>query len=424
MLRFCFLVFPFFLSFIVCCCSSTEPDEQLNISLADASCTEAWLQVTGETGKEIRLLRDDKEVQRFTLTTSPMTVYDDSLRINTSYSYRAEHTEDGEKSSIKVTTLDTTSHNFTWQTYEFGDIGSSYFEDVAIIDDRNIWAVGDIMLRDTSENGYTDYNAAHWDGTEWKLYAFNFFTFCGQSHTYSYPATSIIAYNKEEIFIANLSKSITQIADTKQTYLGCIPIGVNSLWGWDKNNMYAVGIEKICRFENSQWVQLDSKTNMIINDVYGDYNKQTGEYEAIAVASNEFQSLDRDILKINGNKVTPLAEEPIPTMLSTVWFRPNSKYFVAGDGIYMKNGLDDEKWKAIHNEITKYYIHKIRGAGLNDIVAAGGFGEVLHFNGKTWQSFIDITKRNGNNNSVAIKGNIIVAAGGNGARAAIIIGRR
>ena len=60
---------------------------------------------------------------------------------------------------------DTTSHNFTFTTYTFGGTGgSSYFKDVAIINDSDIWAVGAIY---TSPE--TTYNAAHWDGNKWRL---------------------------------------------------------------------------------------------------------------------------------------------------------------------------------------------------------------------------------------------------------------
>jgi hypothetical protein len=59
-------------------CNTTEPNNNLQIDIEDVSCTEAWINVTGQTGDEVILSRDDKEVQRFTLTSSPRTVYDDS----------------------------------------------------------------------------------------------------------------------------------------------------------------------------------------------------------------------------------------------------------------------------------------------------------------------------------------------------------
>jgi len=53
--------------------------------------------------------------------------------------------------------MDTTSHNFIWEIDTLG-IGGSYLNDVAIIDENNIWVVGNI------ETDTATYNAAHWDG--------------------------------------------------------------------------------------------------------------------------------------------------------------------------------------------------------------------------------------------------------------------
>ena len=42
--------------------------------------------------------------------------------------------------------------------------------DVAIIDENNIWAVGEIYLNDSlGQPDPTPYNAVHWDGISWNL---------------------------------------------------------------------------------------------------------------------------------------------------------------------------------------------------------------------------------------------------------------
>lgn len=68
--------------------------------------------------------------------------------------------------------LDTTSHNFVWEIDTLGSYGS-YLMDVVIIDENDVWAVGQIKSGyDTTISGndtfYTPikYNAVHWDGTE------------------------------------------------------------------------------------------------------------------------------------------------------------------------------------------------------------------------------------------------------------------
>jgi flagellar hook assembly protein FlgD len=85
-------------------CNSTEPDDKITLSTVDASCTEVWLQITGEAGKEIQLIRDDKEIEKFTLTEKEKVVVDDSLLPNKTYTYQV-YRNNGQSDIISVTTL-------------------------------------------------------------------------------------------------------------------------------------------------------------------------------------------------------------------------------------------------------------------------------------------------------------------------------
>ncbi len=58
--------------------------------------------------------------------------------------------------------LDSTSHSFYWTIDSLGIYGS-YLNDVAIVNENDIWVVGNI------ETDSTSYNAAHFDGNEWEL---------------------------------------------------------------------------------------------------------------------------------------------------------------------------------------------------------------------------------------------------------------
>ncbi|MDZ7767256.1 MAG: hypothetical protein U5K00_23050 [Melioribacteraceae bacterium] len=94
-----------------------------------------------------------------------------------SYSYRAV-INDTVTSEATAVTMDTTSHDFTYEIFEFGEHGNSILRDVAIIDENNIWAVGAIYLKDsTGANDSKAYNAVHWDGSEWKHSRIQFHTF-------------------------------------------------------------------------------------------------------------------------------------------------------------------------------------------------------------------------------------------------------
>ena len=105
------------------------------------------------------------------LTVKDTVLYIDSLLPNQTYNYQAVLSTDTTIKSEKVTaqTLTPTSHNFTWQTYEFGQHSSSVLYDVAIIDENNIWAVGEIYMNDSLGNADpTLYNLIKWNGTQWK----------------------------------------------------------------------------------------------------------------------------------------------------------------------------------------------------------------------------------------------------------------
>ena len=87
----------------------------------------------------------DTVTQDIILSYADTVIYFDSLLPKATYNYQAtiqlsNHTEEVKSNELSVTTLDTTSHNFTWQIWTFGEIGSSTLYDVAIIDENNSWS--------------------------------------------------------------------------------------------------------------------------------------------------------------------------------------------------------------------------------------------------------------------------------------------
>ncbi len=156
-----FLAATIFLSAILSC-NTTEPPQQnkssLELTLADTSCTEAWIKLTTANinlPAEVNLKRTDADSSSkdeiFFISTADTILYVDSLLPNTNYKYQASSIVHQVSSNLlNVTTMDTTSHNFTFQTWTFGgQAGSCTLYDVAIIDENDIWAVGEIYLLDS-----------------------------------------------------------------------------------------------------------------------------------------------------------------------------------------------------------------------------------------------------------------------------------
>jgi hypothetical protein len=425
-----------FSSFLLLSCKKDNPippEEQprINITLEDASCTEAWIKLTTANislPAEVALFKDDNPVGTISLTKADTLIYLDSLLPNRTYKYQSVIQSAGQSSNLlTVTTMDTTSHNFTWQSWTFGgQAGSCTLYDVAIINENDIWAVGEIYLLDTlGQPDPNRYNLVQWDGNSWKIKRIPYYY---QGQPYYNPIQGIIAFGPDDIWFCG--NGVIHW-DGEQYNPVPIPTNIwgsyqmNKLWGTSSNGLYVVGNNgNIAHYQNGQWSRIESGTDLNINDIYGEYNLRTKEWEILAPASNILQSLDRDLLSIKNNSVVHLNTEPITGTLRTIWFIPNKSYFLGGGGIFKKVLLSDPLWESKHTGITIYSTNKIRGDAINDIVLSGGAGEVLHYNGFNLKSYFNQTQINGNYYSADIKNNQIVAVGEDSPAAVITIGIR
>ncbi|NWG28280.1 MAG: glucosyl transferase, partial [Ignavibacteriaceae bacterium] len=289
-----------FIILSITACNTTEPPPPpdgekptLALALDDASCTEAWLQLTTkdlELPAELTLKQynptGDSLSKIFLLNTQDSLLYIDSLLPNQSYQYQVSSIEHPATSNeLSVTTMDTTSHNFTFEMLTFGTIGSSTLYDVAIINENNIWAVGEILIADTSQNGYTTYNAVHWDGIQWELMRIPFLF---QGDSFYSPIYAVFAFGANDIWfgIGNL----IHWDGTKYWSIGIssvFPSLVNKIWGSSSSDLYVVGNNgNIVHYNGTRWSRIESGTELNINDIWGDYNEKTNEWEILAVASN------------------------------------------------------------------------------------------------------------------------------------------
>ena len=181
----------------------------------------------------------------------------------------------------------------------------------------------------------------------------------------------------------------------------------------------------IAYYNGNNWRKIESRTELDIYDIWGDYNEATGEYEILAVAGKLLHSSDRDIIKITENQATILNENGIDWSLHGIWFKSNRKYFVVGSGIYKKNKLTEENWDTSLDLLTDYYTHSIRGTKLNDIIISGAYNEVLHYNGYSWQSYRGMINSSETGRLVKLdyKNNKCCIVGSNDGRAIIYVGK-
>jgi len=331
---------------------------------------------------------------------------------------------------------DTTSHNFIWQIDTLGDGNSSVLNDVFIIDENNIWAVGEIYLKDTS--GQFDSNAygfAVWDGAKWNL----------RRHTAVGPTGNIsnlrprgvFAFSSTDVWFASggvfhwNGQTVTSywINDFPGNPSPILSPGqtAEGIWGASSSDLYAVGLAgAMAHFDGILWQKRESGTTLPLNDIWGTKDLSSGIGEILCVASNKYLDEGKKVLRITGSTVTSIADTGLSWGISGVWFTMSGPYYVVGAGVGRKSILDTTSWKVSGpQEITTYFSNAIRGNNQNDIVVAGAFGEIVHYNGSSWKSFLTQTAMaNGTFYSVAFKGSIIVSVGQVGNRAVVAKGKR
>jgi hypothetical protein len=408
------------LFFILSCQRSTDPVPSLRLELQDVSCTEAWLEVTGGNGSTVIINRDGVTAREVTLTGSGAMVYDDSLLPNTAYVYQAVNPQNGQQSpALPVTTMDTSSHNFTWQVYEFGGYSSSYFNDVAIISENDIWAVGEIV---TPEG---DYNAAHWDGEKWELKKIKTNACGGVIYP---PIKTIFSLSQSAIIFGHIDGSITYY-DGFDFINDCSLIeqfngSATKIWGTSIDNLYFISVSGfIAHYNGQEWTKIESGTELDIQDIWGSWNVKTGEYEILCVASDRFVNNGNSLFKIKNNTVIPMPTTGLPWSLKGIWFVPSRKYFICGDGLYENQALN-KTWNKI--SFPTYYKDSIRGLDINDIIVSGSNGLLSHYNGTTWKHYMNhsLPYITGRYYGVSISDNTVTAVGYNGAKAIIVMGNR
>ena len=399
-------------------CNTTEPPSNttLTLKLEDVSCIEAWIKLKTtnlQLPTTLTLIQfnptGDTVTQNIILSNADSLLYIDSLLPNQTYKFIATIEQSNNKSNeLSVTTLDTTSHNFTFQSWTFGTIGSSTLYDVAIINENNIWAVGEIYVADTSINGYTKYNAVHWDGNNWELKKIGGYGY--------WPCRTVFAFSATDIWFEGTIHWDGSNYTVHMNGWPLMPNGdnwqVNKMWGSSPNDLYAVGNNgNIAHYNGQSWSKIESGTDLNINDIWGISDGNGG--------FNKYLAAYNAMLKLDANKNLSRIEAESGMHIFSIWGYTNQLIYVVGgenDALY-KN----YKWEIINDPLVNT-LYRIKGQNYNDVFGISSLGTILHFNGYNWGS-INVPVEN-IFLELNVKGNVIASVGWRGEEAAITIIRR
>jgi len=428
---FNFLILPFFFA----ACNSLEPpppEKTITLTLEDISCIEAWIKLTTtnlQLPTTITLKQSatggDQTLKTINLDKADTLLYIDSLLPNVNYNFQVSSIQHQVSSNeLSVTTLDTTSHNFTWQTFEFGQHSSSVLYDVAIIDENNIWAVGEIYMNDSLGNlDPIFYNAAYWNGQNWKLKKIFY-------EGGIWTIKTIFAFSANDIWFSAFVKYDGQ----NFIELPIPPIltgwSINKIWGSSSNDLYVVGNNgNIAHYNESSWTKIVSGTDVDLKDIWG-----TSDGDKIFISGYSIDFSRSILLKVTNNTTFTFWENN--TISGTLPYG-NLIYSIRGYGnslfISSNNGNFEDKLTINYQTqilfVVPRRVYKITVTNKNDIYTAGNRSNLWHYNGVSKKELYVNLAVPSPFFSIAAKGNTIIAVGTKVEsvvyhKATIVIGRR
>ncbi len=328
------------------------------------------------------------------------------------------------------TGTDTTSNDWTFTETMLGGASGSNLYGVDILNDTLAYAVGDAYLYDSSgQIDPSSYGVATWNGEKWSLrrvYAENQSGYVENIR----PIFGVTSFSPKDVWFSDGNAYLWNGRDSllKPYWISGYPgnpspvlgpnQGVGHFSGTSDRSLYGAGINGgLGWYNGAAWQKLTSGTSLSFQDIYGN------DGTVLAVASDPGESLDKAILQINGTTITQLSTAGIQWPLSSVWFVPGH-YYVVGQGIYEKTSLSQSTWQEDSVDTVDFF-SSIRGNAWNDFFVAGGYGQLLHFNGKTWRSYQDVLGlQQGGIARIAVKGNLMIGVGYLGSKAVAFVGRR
>ena len=317
---------------------------------------------------------------------------------------------------------DTTSHDFTFETFVFGDGGSSTLYDVAIVNDTLAYAVGEIFLKDST--GHVDptaYSYAIWDGVNWELRRLY------DNGLLIAPIRGLFFVSSKDIWLAagsiyqwDGSNSEAQLRFSRLA-LSNPNATIEKLLGTSSVNLFGVGNSgTIVHYNGGSWQKIESGTIWDFRDISRFADPFSGKETVISVASS---TNGVKFLSLSQNSACDTLPWQVNNQIGSIWVTNQFKVYAAGSGIWKHDGLI---WQQVDSLPAVFY-NKVRGTKENNIFVAGR--DVLaHYNGASWHVYQSIPS-DFRLKSIAVSKNMVITVGQTvtgqiAGNAAIVVGKR
>ncbi len=376
-------------------CDTTEPKTEKNITIQeyDVAVTEAYIHLFFESKqkRDLQLYRDGELIYNFFCCEKDTIIVDTSLTVSKSYKYsvkqRNNNTIVAESNRITVTTLVPTSHDFVWETYDLGVQSPSTLSDIYIINDNDIWVVGEFYFDSNVAYGFI-----HWDGNEWthiRLFA----EVPPANYQANIRPTGVYAFDSNNVWFSAGSVFHWDGKILTPFWLSHFEGNTNPLfekgqfarkiWGdTNSNEIYVCGDQgALAVYRDNRWESIYTNIDYNILDLWGYKNPATQMLEIICSAT-DFSSLSNAMIKITKTRGVEIIPWDQHTFLLTLWTNKGFPIFAGGSEYYSNSW---GKWEII-NINEEFIPSKIRGTSLNNIFICGSKNALVHFNGNNWKN--------------------------------------
>jgi hypothetical protein len=248
---------------------------------------------------------------------------------------------------------------------------------VTIINENNIWAVGEIK----TDSGY--YGAAHWDGVKWKMVNFVW------DSLNIIPIRSLWSYSYNDLWIAagsifHWNGSSVEI----KWFVSGLGKGINSIWSNKYSNLYFVGGDgTIINYSEGNIVEISSGTNIDLKHISGN------EDDNLFITGYD-KDLESTALELKNNNWTELYHSSgLPNLpqnnygrFLSVWCGDENAFFITVGGLLkfnLKNRIDKIlSYSSIG--VYPFYTKDINGQAENDFFMVDNNCRIVIWNGKSW----------------------------------------
>jgi hypothetical protein len=378
-------------------------------------------------GGTYSLTRNGLQVWEGVLMSEDTLITDIGLTASSDYLYRAYALQHGgvvdTSDMVTAHTRDTTSGDFTWEVFTFGDY-NSILRDVYIVSPNDVWAVGKVYYNAPDIPGKYSiiYNALHWDGVKWDtLQMPTTFTYPSgfKDHRLEEEMMAVYAPEPDDVWFCG-NNGVCRWKDgaifEMQPPWEQGSQDVRGIWGTKDNLVFTTQSFGIRGWDGEKFYSIMSKEEIggvYAQDVWG------VDDTALVIVGDRDHSEGSKVYRVVNGKATVFPSDSLRRNMVTLWMKTAEMIFAGGTRLSMyKNG----QWSNYNVDPDWGFIRHIRGVEENDAFAVGDFSTVLHYSGLSWQDNPEIgPERNLHFHAVTYNGQDVWAVGATSSTKAVIL---